>query len=150
MSHDTLGKQSCLAWLITTDTWASRTRGWAHSRQVQAQACIQPDSHLHLSKSSDISHATTSSVLVGCTCTWMHKFWFHTDCFFSFFFSKSFRLAQQTVSGLVNLSLPAAGSCSPTRSHGYRLSWLTAPVQTAEILPWVTKSTCPSSSCLCC
>lgn len=124
MSHSSLGKQSCLAWLITTETWASRARGWVYNGQVSAKGLIQSDSRLHLDKPSSTSN---------CESVYSRE----RRCFA---FIASFTLCAvllHCVSGLVHLNPSAAESCSSTCSHGHVLFRLTAQCKQQKPLLWV-------------
>lgn len=141
MSHGHLAKQSCLAWLITPETWASVARGWAHRRHVEAQGLIQSDGHLHLDYLTDHQTIHTSLAVYECVCAHVNAdVWLKGRLFFF------------CLSGLVHLSPSAAGSCSYTHSHGCMCCRLTAQCKKKKHLAvqWVTKSTCQLSSSLYC
>ena len=107
-------------------TWVSRTRGLAHTRQVEAKVCI----HLHSDKSPDLSHTKPSSTPISDSVnTWISMWMPSLLAFFGFYFG----VLQLRASGLVHLSLPAAKSCSSIHSNGHiqlciitKQQWLTS------------------------
>lgn len=112
MSHGSFGKQCCLAWLIATDTWVSRTRGWAHNRQVWAASSLTAmytwmNPMIHLTPNQPL-HPTDVTVF-----THVHASFLLSLHIYIFVYL-------HCVSGSVH-SLPAGRSCSSTHSLGHIL-----------------------------
>lgn len=123
MSHRSLGKQSCMAWLKTTETWISKARGRAHHRQVCAKCLIQFDSHLHLNKFSDHQNH----------CVYLTTVRVHVHVNLSFP-PPPLAVPLCCASGLVHLNPSTSGSFSSARiTWPYALE-INSPVQTAKNL----------------